>query len=202
MCHGQWIQSAIPILWGNNFSMQCKLYLKGCFWINICWRKEYWTVPSLAFWHIWIHVLLVQIVSSEMFWLTLTKKELVLDWNVLLIAMSLLAKVHMYRIYHINTHKKILRNIIVTAENKSTFCGFLTFSLTYGVGINASLRLWCYNLIEILKSNFIALLVNLMHIFGIIEFKFINFHCKICNSPKYNVIPLLGKEIQEEIIFF
>lgn len=70
------------------------------------------------------------------------------------------------------------------------------------LGSNASLGLSCYNLIENLKSNFIALLESLMYIFGIIEFKFINFHCKILNSSKYSVIPLLGKEIQEETIFF
>lgn len=66
---------------------------------------------------------------------------------------------------------------------------------------NVSLRLWYYNLIWNLKSNFVALLVNLMYIFGIIEFKFINFHCKMYNSPKYSFIPLLGKEIQKETIF-
>lgn len=61
--------------------------------------------------------------------------------------MSLLAKVHMYRIYHTNTHQKILRNIIVAAENKSTFCGFLTFSLTYGVGIK------CFTETVVLQFN-------------------------------------------------
>ena len=133
MCHCQWIQSAIPILWGNNFSMQCKLYLKGCFWINICWRKEYWTVPSLAFWHIWIHVLLVQIVSSGMFWLTLTKKELVLDWNVLLIAMSLLAKVHMYRIYHIISLINAMFIVLFSSEFSLNFEAYYNPGLKYNI---------------------------------------------------------------------